>query len=82
VKRTEAFSFGFCEFLLDDGIDAASAGAFAQGLMQFGKVVRLSGGEDLDMAVFSVADPAAQANFGSFAMDEPAKSDALDAAFD
>ena len=47
---------------------------------QLFQVFRLAGGDDFDLAVIGVADPAAQAKLGGFAMDEPAKADALHAA--
>src|SRR5277367_5389930 len=52
------------------------------GLVQFGQVVLVASGEDLDMAVFGIANPAPKVEFSGFAMDKPAKTNALDAAFD
>jgi len=82
VKRAETFRFGFRQFLPHDGIDAASARASPQGFVQLVEVRRVARGDDFDMAVFGIAHPAAKVKPGSFAMDKPPKSDALDAAFD
>jgi hypothetical protein len=82
LKRAEAFAFRLCQFLLQDGIHAASAGAFLQGLMEIGEVRRVTAGHDFDMAVFGIPNPAAQFKLGRFAMDKPTEADALDAAFD
>jgi len=49
---------------------------------QFSKVFLIAGGDDLDMAIFSIADPPAKVKRGGLAMYEPAKSDALNAALD
>ncbi len=82
MERAEALGFRFRQLLLQDGVDAASSRALAEGRLQLGKVSRIAGGDDLDMAVFGVAHPAAEIDRGGFAMHEPAESNALDAAFD
>src|SRR5438105_12515589 len=68
--------------MFNDFIDAAAAGASAEGDHEVLKLVGLAGGEDFDRSVVGVADPAVEAELGGFAMHEPAESDALDAAFD
>jgi hypothetical protein len=82
MERAETLGFGPRQFLLDHGVDAAPARAFVESFPQLGQVLRVAGCDDLDMAVFGVAHPAAKIEPGGFAMDKPAKSDALDAAFD
>ena len=68
--------------MFDDGVDAAAAGAFVELGAEFGEVFRVAGGDDFDVAGVGVADPAAEAELGGFAVDEPAEADALDAAAD
>ena len=68
--------------MLDDLVDAAAAGAFVELGAEVGERCGVSGDEDFDLAGVGVADPAAQAELGGFAVDEPAEADALDAAAD
>jgi hypothetical protein len=49
---------------------------------QFGEVFRFTGCDYFHVAVFGVADPAAQGQLAGLAMDEPAEAYALDAASD
>ena len=53
-----------------------------QSFLELSQVRPIADGDDLDVTVFGIADPAAKVESGSFAVNEPAKSDALDAAFD
>jgi hypothetical protein len=78
----EAGGFGFFELVLDDLVDTAAAGAFFELGAEFVEVFGRAGGDEFDVAGVGVADPAAQAELGGFAMDEPAKADALNAAAD
>jgi len=78
----EVSGFGFVEFVLDDLVDAAAAGTFLELGAEIGEVFGGAGGEDFDVAGVGVADPAAKAELGGFAVDEPAKADALNAAAD
>ena len=68
--------------MLDEAVDTASARTAAKAGAKFGEVGGLSVGDDFDIAIFSVADPAAQVEFAGFAVDEPAKAHSLYAAFD
>jgi len=65
--------------VLDDGVYAAAAGAFAKLGAEIGEVVRVAGGYDFYLAGVGVADPAVQVELGGFAVDEPAEADALHA---
>jgi hypothetical protein len=65
--------------MFDEAIDAAAAWTLPQALSQFGKVFDRTGDDDFDIAVFGIADPAAQFEFAGFAMDEPPESDTLHA---
>jgi len=78
----EAGGFGVVELVFDDVIDAAAAGTFLELGAELVEVIGGAGGDDLDGAVFGVADPAAKAELGCFPMDEPTKADALNAAAD
>ena len=78
----EAGGFGFVELVFGDFVDPAAAGAFFELGTEFLEVFGWAGGEDFDGAVVGVADPAAEAELGGFAVDEPAKADALNAAAD
>jgi hypothetical protein len=82
TKRFEIFGFLIGQIVFDDGIDATAPRTFAEGEGEIGEGVRIARGEDFDMAVFGVADPALERKSGGFAMDEPAKSDPLNAPFD
>lgn len=68
--------------VLADGVDAGAAGAFLEGLAEFGKVFRWAGGDYFYVAVVGVFDPAAQVELGGFAVDEPTEAYALDTAAD
>jgi hypothetical protein len=78
----EVGRFGFVELVLDDFVDAAAAGAFFEFGAELVEVFARAGGDDFDIAGVGVADPAAKAELGGFAVDEPAKADALNAAAD
>ena len=68
--------------MFDDRIDAAAARALTKNGAKLGELFGIAGGDDLDVSVVGVPDPAAQADLGRFAMDEPTKAYALNAAFD
>jgi hypothetical protein len=68
--------------VLYDLVDAAAARAFFKLGAEFVEIFGRAGGDDFDCAVVGVADPAAKAELGGLAMDEPAKADALNAAAD
>jgi hypothetical protein len=78
----EVGGFGLIEVVLDDVVDAGAARATAEVGAQFVQVLRVTGGDYFDIAVFSVADPAAQFQLTSLALDEPAEAYALNAATD
>ena len=68
--------------MFEDGIDAASARALMQRRFQFGELLGVARGDDLDVSFFGVPDPSAQTDLGGFAMDEPPEANSLHAAFD
>jgi hypothetical protein len=68
--------------VLDDLVDSAAAGAFLEFGAELVEVFERAGGDDFNVTGIRVADPAAKAKLGGFAVDEPAKADALDAAAD
>ena len=63
--------------MFDDVVNAASAGALAEAGAEFGEVVGCPGCDDFNVAIFSVADPAGEAEFAGLAVDEPAEADTL-----
>jgi hypothetical protein len=63
--------------VFEEAVDAAAAGAAAEALAQFVQVFCGAGGHDFDVAVFGVADPAAEVEFAGFAVNEPAEAYAL-----
>jgi hypothetical protein len=72
--------FGVVKVVLNYVVDAGTARSAADGGAQFGKVFRSAGSHDFHVAVFGVADPAMQIEFGRLALDKPAESDSLDTA--
>jgi hypothetical protein len=80
AEGAEGFGFPLIEKMLDDVIDTASAGAAAQAGAEFGEVAVIAGGDNFHVAIFGIADPAAQVEFAGFAMHEPAEADALNSA--
>jgi hypothetical protein len=76
-EEVEGGGFGFGQFVLDDGVDAAAARAFVEFGAELCEGFGVASGEEFDFAVVGVADPSAQAERGGLAMDEPAKADAL-----
>jgi hypothetical protein len=77
AEGLKAAGFGLVEVMLEDAIDAATAGTLVEAGAEFGEVFGLAGGDDFDVAFFGVADPAAQGELTGFAVNEPAKSDTL-----
>ena len=72
--------FFVVEVVFDEAVNAAAARAAAEAVAEVGEVFDGAGGDDFDIAVFGVADPAAQVEFAGFAVYEPAKAYALYAA--
>ena len=68
--------------MLKNGIDAAAARAFAQGPGQTRQYFSLTGGNHLYVTIFGIAYPSMQCESRRLAMDEPAKTHSLHAAFD
>jgi hypothetical protein len=81
VKRTETFGLRFGQLLFEYTVYSASARAFVQRLAKFSQILGLARCNNLNMAVIGVAHPAVQAEFGGFAMDEPAEPNSLNTAF-
>ncbi len=80
AEGAQGIGFLFLEKVFDDVIDAAAAGAASQAGAEFGEVAVVAGGNYFDVAVFGVADPAAQVEFAGLAVHEPAEADALNSA--
>jgi hypothetical protein len=77
LKRSERLSFALGQFVFDYGIDAASARALAQLDAEIFKRLRIACGYDFNLAGIGIAHPAAQAQLSGFAVNKPAKADAL-----
>ena len=80
MEGAEILGFLFIEVVFDKAVDPASAGAAAEAPAEFVEVFGGAGGDDFDVAVFGVADPAAEVNLAGFAVNEPAEADTLYAA--
>ena len=63
-------------------VDAAAAGAAAEALAEFIEVFGGASGDNFDVAIFGVADPAPKIEFAGFAVNEPAEAYSLYAALD
>ncbi len=73
----EVFGFAIVEEMLDDAIDAASAGAAMEAVSQLDEIRFVAGCDDFYIAILSVAHPAAQLELAGFALHEPAEANAL-----
>ncbi len=82
LEGPEVLGFFIVEVMFDEAIDAAAARSAAKALAEFVEVFGGAGGDNFDVAVFGVADPAAQFQLAGLALHEPAESDSLDAAAD
>ena len=65
--------------MFEDAVNACATWALAQAGAEIGEVAGSSRGDDFDVAFFGVADPAGETEFASFAVDKPAKANALNA---
>ncbi len=63
--------------MLDEMIDAAASWTTAKTGSQLCEVGFISGGHNFDLAIFSVAHPAAEVELAGLAVHEPAKAYAL-----
>ena len=81
LKWSELRAFALGQFMFNDGIDAAAARTLVQRNLQLGQNIWFASGDDLNVAVVGVADPAAQAKLRRFPLHKPAEADALHAAF-
>ena len=79
-EGAEVGGLGFDQFVFDDGIDPAAAGAFMQLRAEVGEGFGGARGDDLDFAAVVVADAAVETEFGGLAVDEPAEAYALNPA--
>ena len=82
VKAPRVSASDAAEFVLDEAVDAAAAGALADGGAKVGELLGGAAGNDFDGAIVGVANPAVKAELGGFALDIPAEADALNAAGD
>jgi hypothetical protein len=79
-EGVEVCAFAFGEGVLDDFVDAATAGAALKRGAELGEAFYIAGGYDFDIAVFGVTHPTLELEFAGLAMDEPAEAYALDSA--
>src|ERR1700761_455250 len=77
LKRSERLTFALGQFVFNNGIDAASARTLAQFDAEVFKRLRIACGDDFNLAGIGIAHPAAQAKLCRFAVNEPAKANAL-----
>jgi len=78
LKRREAGDWvGFGDFYF---VNPGGSRTFAKTMMQAGKLLAFTLGEDFDGGVGIVANPAGDLKDVGFAFDKPAEADALDAA--
>ena len=63
--------------MFDEVIDAAAAWTSAQAGAEFGKVFDAAGGDNFNLAFFSVSHPAAEVELAGLSVDEPAKAHTL-----
>ena len=79
AEGAELAGFRIVEGVFDNAIDAAAARAALEAGAQLGEILSMAGGHDFNVAVFSVAHPAAQLELAGFAVNEPAETHALNA---
>ena len=77
MERAKVFGFFFVEVVFDQAIDAAAAGATAEGLAKFVQVFSGASRDHFDVAIFGVAYPSAQSQLAGLAVNKPAEADAL-----
>lgn len=82
AEGTQGFSLSVFERVLDDAIDTAAARTAAEAGPEFGQILLCAAGDDFDVALIGVADPAAQIKFAGFTLDEPAETNPLHPALD
>ena len=67
-KELEVFGFGVVEVVLDEAVDAAPRGPWRRLARSSARSAGGAGGDDFDVAVFGVADPAAEVEFAGLAV--------------
>jgi hypothetical protein len=77
AEGVEIGGFLLVEIMLDELVDAGAAWAAAEARAQFGQIFDGAASDNLDVAVFGVAYPAAQIEFAGFAVDKPAEPHSL-----
>jgi len=73
----EVRRFLLVEVVLGDAVNASAARAAMEAQAQFGEIFGSAGCDDLDVALFSIANPAGKAKFAGLAVDKPAKANTL-----
>ena len=76
-ESAEIAGFAVIEVVLDDAIDTAATRPTTEAGAEFGQVLLGAAGDNLNIAIISVADPAAQIEFAGFSLYEPAVADPL-----
>ena len=65
--------------MFEEAVDSGASGALAEAGAEVGEVFGGARGDDFNVAVFGVADPAGESEFAGLAVNEPAEADTLDA---
>jgi hypothetical protein len=68
--------------VFEEAVDAAASWTAAKALAEFVKIFGGACRDYLDVAVFGVADPAAEVELAGFAVNKPTKADTLYASLD
>jgi hypothetical protein len=65
------------EVVFEEAVDSGASGALAEAGAEVGEVFGGARGDDFNVAVFGVADPAGESEFAGLAVDKPAEADTL-----
>jgi hypothetical protein len=76
-EGVQALCFALYQSMLDYLIDAAAARTAMERCAQLGEAPGLACGNDFDIAVFGIANPAFQLQLAGFSMHEPSKAHSL-----
>jgi hypothetical protein len=79
LEGAEILSFFFIEVVFEEAVDAAAAWAAAEAVAKLVEVFGSAGGDDFNVAIFGVADPAAEIEFAGLPVDKPAEAYTLHA---
>jgi hypothetical protein len=82
AEDVEGGGFAFIERVLKDVVYTAAARATTKTDTQIIEILGVASGNNLDIAVFCITDPAAKVQFAGLSVNKPAKTDTLHAATD